>query len=274
MDDILQDLSPARLAVANEENLSSWIPIFSALKGARSDNRPGIKRVISDIPMPLLNSIMDARLSSEQVKPTIEYIIADARSRNVPALWWIGPSTRPLDLASQLKKSGFTVDEDGPGMAVDLNILNETMPILEGLSIQPAQDDMTWWAWCRTMARGFEIPPTKLEFVVDTWHDLLIQLNPATTQAYTAWLNGSPVATSLLQLGGGVAGIYAVATVPEARRKGIGAKVTLYPLLEARMRSYKIGVLQASEMGLNMYRSLGFQECCRITSYVWRPNQW
>jgi predicted acetyltransferase len=123
------------------------------------------------------------------------------------------------------------------------------------------------------MTRGFEVLPTRLEFAVNAWHELLMQLNPQTTQAYTAWLNGSPVATSLLQLGGGVAGIYAVATAPEARRKGIGAQVTLSPLMEARLRGYKIGVLQASEMGLNMYRSLGFQECCRITSYVWRPNQ-
>jgi ribosomal protein S18 acetylase RimI-like enzyme len=222
--------------------------------------------------MSLLNSIMDARLSAEQVQPTIEYIISDAKSRNVPVLWWIGPSTRSPDLASRLMEFGFTIDEDGPGMAADLQILNESQPSPEGLSIQPAQDDASWWAWSRTMAQGFEIPPGRIEFVVNTWHDLLSQVNPETTQAYTAWLNGSPVATSLLLLGGGVAGIYAVATVPEARQKGIGAQVTLFPLLQVRRRGYRVGVLQASEMGLSMYKSLGFQECCRITSYVWRPN--
>ncbi len=272
MVDILQDFSPASLAVANEENLASWIPVFGKMGGARVEERTGIKRAISDIPMSLLNSIMDTRLAPDQVQPTIEYVIGDAKSRNVPVLWWIGPSTRPADLASYLVKYGFTVDEDGPGMAADLENLNESLPKLAGLSVQQAQDDASWWAWSKTMAQGFEVPTGRIEFAVNTWHDLLGQLNPETTQAYTAWLNGNPVATSLLLLGGGVAGIYAVATIPEARRKGIGAQVTVYPLLQARLRGYKVGILQASDMGLSVYRSLGFQEYCRITSYVWRPT--
>ncbi len=273
MDEVLQDFSPARLAIANEDNLASWIPVFSKLKGGRLDDIPGMKRAISNIPLSLLNSIMDTRLTHEQVAPTIEYILADANSRNVPVLWWIGPSTRPADLALQLLSYGFTVDEDGPGMAADLDNLSESLPSPAGLSIQPALDDASWWAWSKTMAQGFEAPPERVEFAVNTWHDLISEVNPETTQAYIAWLDGSPVATSLLQLGGGVAGIYAVATIPGARRKGIGAQVTLYPLLQAHLKGFRIGVLQASEMGLSVYKSLGFQECCRITSYVWRPEK-
>jgi ribosomal protein S18 acetylase RimI-like enzyme len=272
MDAILQDFTTARLAVANEENLASWIPVFSRLKGSQVNDLPGVKRSISNIPMSLLNSIMDAQLAPEQVEPTIEFVIADARSRHVPILWWVGPSTSPADLAQQLVKHGFSIDEDGPGMAVDIEKLNENLPVPDGCSIQPAKDDDSWWAWSRTMARGFEVPADRVEFAVNSWHDLLSQVNPETTLGYTAWLKGSPVATSLLQLGGGVAGIYAVATIPEARRKGIGAQVTLYPLLQARLKGFKVGVLQASAMGLNVYRLLGFRECCRITSYIWRPK--
>ncbi len=272
MDIILQDFSPARLAVANEESLASWIPVFSKLEGSQVNNLSGVKRSISNIPMSLLNSIMDTQLAPEQVEPTIEYLIADAKARKVPILWWVGPSTRPSDLAEKLVSHGFSIDEDGPGMAVELSILNQNLPSPEGCSIQPAQDDASWWAWSRTMAQGFEAPAERFDFAVNTWHSLLSQVDPEITQAYIAWLNGKPVATSLLQLGGGVAGIYGVATIPEARRKGIGAQVTLYPLLQARANGYKIGVLQSSEMGLNMYRSLGFRQCCRITSYVWRPE--
>jgi GNAT superfamily N-acetyltransferase len=73
-------------------------------------------------------------------------------------------------------------------------------------------------------------------------------------------------------MAGGVAGIYAVATMPEVRRKGIGGWITLYPLLQARAVGYKVGVLKASEMGESVYRSLGFQDYCRITQYVWQPE--
>ena len=272
MDAILQDFSPTRLAVANEDNLASWIPVFSRLEGSQINHLPGIKRSISNIPLSLLNSIMDARLTPEQAESTIEYVVADSRSRNVPILWWVGPSTRPSDLAQRLVNHGFSIDEDGPGMAVDLDKLNEHLPVPDGCSIIPAQDDASWWAWSKTMAQGFEAPAERFEFAVNNWHHLISQVDPDITQVYTAWLNGKPVATSLLQLGGGVAGIYAVATIPEARRKGIGAQVTLYPLLQARAKGYKIGILQSSEMGLNVYRSLGFRQCCRITSYVWRSE--
>ena len=272
MDAILQDFSPARLTVANEENLASWIPVFNKLDGSQENNLPGVQRSISNIPMPLLNSIMEARLAPEQVQPTIDYVIADAKSRHVPVLWWVGPSTRPADLAERLVAYGFSIDEDGPGMAVNLDKLNESLPVAEGCSIQPALDDAAWWAWSRTLAKGFEVPAARVEFAVNSWHDLLRQVDSEKTIGYTAWLNGTPVATSLLQLGGGVAGIYGVATVPEARRNGIGAQVTLYPLLQAHARGYKVGVLQASEMGFSVYRSLGFQVCCRITSYIWRAQ--
>jgi ribosomal protein S18 acetylase RimI-like enzyme len=80
-------------------------------------------------------------------------------------------------------------------------------------------------------------------------------------------LNDRPVATSLLYLGEGVTGIYDVATLPDFRRQGIGEALTVVPLLQARTLGYRIGVLQASPMGLNLYRRLGFREYCTFQAY-------
>jgi GNAT superfamily N-acetyltransferase len=273
MSEILQDFSNASIVTAIEENLFSWIPVFGKIWESRVNDPPGVIRSISDIPVPLFNSIMDARLTPDNVDATIQSLLSDGTQRKVPLLWWVGPSTTPTDLASYLQKNGFAVDDDGPGMAVVLADLNESLPMPGGLSIQPVQDDDARREWCRTMAQGFEIPASKFELAVNSWHFLLSRMNPETTQAFIARLNGEAVATSMLQLGGGVAGIYAVATIPEARRQGIGFQVTSYALHQASSMGYTVGILQASEMGLPVYRSLGFREYCRITSYVWRPNK-
>jgi ribosomal protein S18 acetylase RimI-like enzyme len=81
---------------------------------------------------------------------------------------------------------------------------------------------------------------------------------------YLGYLNGRPVSTSTVFYGGGVAGIYCVSTLPEARGKGIGAAITLKPLQEARDMGYRVGVLQSSEMGFNVYKKLGFRHLCQI----------
>lgn len=272
MSEILMDRSETRLINAIEENLFAWLPVCARLEGARLGDTPGVRRSITNAPVSLFNSIMDARLTPENVEATIDLIQADAATRKIPIQWWVGPSTRPQDLVGRLLSHGFEPDDGGPGMAVELDRLNESLPYPMELSILPADDKPSIRAWCRALLEGFEIPEAKFEIVNTYWGDLLSRVDRAIMVPFVAWLDEKPVATSLLLLGAGVAGIYAVATIPEARRKGIGARVTLHPLKVARSRGYKVGILQASEMGLPVYRTLGFQEYCMITSYTWRSK--
>ncbi|HET6662409.1 MAG TPA: GNAT family N-acetyltransferase, partial [Rubrobacter sp.] len=89
---------------------------------------------------------------------------------------------------------------------------------------------------------------------------------------YIAYQDGVAVATSALLLHAGVAGIFAVATIPQARRRGLGTAVTQAPLLEARRRGYRVGTLQSSPMGFPVYGRLGFREVCHpIGLFLWRP---
>lgn len=87
---------------------------------------------------------------------------------------------------------------------------------------------------------------------------------------FTALQDGVPVATALLFLAAGVAGLYSVVTMPEARRQGLGGAVTLAALRDARSMGYRAGVLGSSEMGQGMYSRLGFVEYCKLGEYRWR----
>ena len=266
MPDILLDLSDERLSRAIEENLTAMIPILGKMGRTSTTEPPGVKRSIADVPFALFNSIVDARLAPEDVDRTIQFLIADSNARQVPLLWWIGPSTQPANLGGTLTRNGFRIVDNDPGMAVALENLNEDLRSPTGLSIELARDEDAWWEWSRTMALGFEFPPAAT-FAIDVWYKFLSLIDLDTVQPYLARLDGEAVATSLLFLGAGVAGIYSVATIPTARRKGVGALVTLHPLLQARARGFKAGVLEASEMGEGMYRALGFTKYCQICSY-------
>ena len=79
------------------------------------------------------------------------------------------------------------------------------------------------------------------------------------------------MATSASFFAAGVAGVYCVSTIVSARRRGIGAAITLAALREARDLGFTVGVLGSSEMGYPVYRKLGFEEYCRIGLYEWRP---
>jgi ribosomal protein S18 acetylase RimI-like enzyme len=172
-----------------------------------------------------------------------------------------------------LEKNGFTFDEKLPGMAVDLQLVNKSLPEPERFSIQLAQDNAARRQWSTVVELGFGATPPN-ETNVNAWCRILQLANPDTIQAYTGFLDNNPVAASLLFLAAGVAGVYCVATNPEARRKGIGALLTQYPLLQARSKGYRYGTLQASEMGRGVYRSLGFQEYCSISTYFWKSERY
>lgn len=272
MDKIQRDLSPTMLITAIEENLASLMSFVGVLGVLKTNDPPGVDKVVCSIPMPMFNSIMNTHIRDENVEEAIKFITIDAIKRNTPVLWWTGPSTQPKNLGEHLLEHGFKVDEDGPGMAVELSLLKEDIPKPQGMKIQAVDDDASLWIWCKTTMSGFEAPPDRLDFGATAWHDLISRVNSVDLLPYLAWFDEKPVATSLLAIGGGVAGIYAVATIPEARRKGIGAQVTLQPLLDARQRGYKVGILQSSQMGLGLYRALGFKEYCRIKSYIYRPQ--
>ena len=82
------------------------------------------------------------------------------------------------------------------------------------------------------------------------------------------YLDGLPVSAAAAIRSGSTVGIYSVATQERARRRGIGRAVT-WAAIEAGAAAWSgtIAVLQSSELGLTVYRSMGFEEIATYTAY-------
>lgn len=224
---------------------------------------------LSDVQFPLFNSVMRARVGSHQVDALIGARIESCRDRGVPMLWWTGPSTAPADLGSRLERRGFLL-EPAYGMAVRLDGGVGTARISRdsSVTIEEVCDRATLEEWSRVLCDAFGAPPPFGEAFGEL--ACAIGLGAASSfRHFMARQHGQAIATCSVFFGAGVAGIYDVSTLPERRRRGLGALITSAAMEQARQRGCEMAILHASALGRRMYRSLGFTDVCAIGQYVW-----
>jgi len=267
MSEFLKDFSAPALVTAIEANYWKFWAFFGRSPQVELHDDPEVMWLVSDIPHPGFNGVFRTQLAPGDIDARIGETLAHFKSRQLPMTWWISPSTRPANLGNHLGACGLTHTAE-PGMAVDLLALNEDVPQPSGLEIEHVRDVETLKKFSHAANIGFGMPDLVGNAIFDIEASLGFEPH-LPRHHYVGLLKGEPVATSTLLLGAGVAGIYTVATVPEARGQGIGSAMTLAPLREARAMGYRIGVLHSSQMGLNMYRWLGFKECCKVSFYSW-----
>lgn len=227
--------------------------------------------LITNMPDHFMNLVVCTELPAEGFDEIIETALTHFKSLNIRKLSWLAREGLPArEVKKHLEAHGLTFSESfSVEMAADLTTLNEDVKLPDDLRIITVDDGAMLKKWIHVASVGFGVP-RELESV---WYDFFeMAACDLPFRTYLALLNGEPVATSQLFTSAGVAGIYNVTCLPEARRQGIGAAITLAPLLAAREMTYRIGTLQASSMGYNVYRRLGFQDFGKLSVYLWEQN--
>ena len=234
MANILTDLSPSSLAVAIKANLYA---LFQSLPQATVHDSPPEIRWHTAVAHPWFNGVLCAQTPTEAAAQAIRDTLAYFQSRNVASFtWWLAPHLDPAAWSQQLLAHGFQYDDQTPGMAIDLAAL--PAPAQHPLVIQRVEDRHTLAAWVHTFSRGYEIPDSMTPGLLALMDSMGTNLP---YQHYLGALDGRPVAASTLFVGAGVAGIYNVATLAEARGQGLGSAMTLVPLYAARDMGYPCG---------------------------------
>jgi len=217
------------------------------------------------VPHPWFNGVLSLQPPTKEddafIRETIQYF----HKNDVGVFtWWVEPPMPAAEWEPPLIHHGFGFSDDTPGMAVDLHTLNESVQEVDGLEIRSVEDEESLRTWSHVFTNGYGLPENWEPMIHEGWLNLGLDLP---MRNYIGYLNGKPVSTSCLFLGGGVAGVYSVSTLSEARGKGIGAAITLKPLQDARAMGYRVGTLQSSDMGFNIYKKLGFRHLCQIENF-------
>lgn len=268
MEEIVQGLDDTHLIAAMDANFAEEMACFGRnLPGAelRDDHETLYFATPYDY-----NGVLRFQLQDqlpETVHKKIEDIQAYFRDRQSNIGWFVGPATQPAHLGDYLTAHDFIYRSTNIGMAIASKQIKAVTTLLPSLTIQEITDLELLQHW-RTIAEQCWDNPESAYIYHDAyqytgfgegrpWHH------------YLGWQHGQPVAIASLLLHAGVAGIYGVATLPEARRQGIGAAMTRHVLQEAFACGYRVAVLSPSQMGLNIYQHIGFTTMCSFTFYTW-----
>lgn len=268
MTEIVTDLSPNSLATAVKANLYAFFSTMRRSTAATVNDSPYGFNWQTNISHPWFNGMVSTQPPAADASQFVNEIVNYFQAHNVTSFtWWLAPHLEPTAWSQHLLAHGFQFNNSTPGMAIDLSVLPQIPQ--QPLTIQLVEDQHTLAEWTDIMARGFGMPAEMGTDFLTVFESLGTALP---IRCYLGYLNGKPVASSTLFLGAGVAGIYNVATLAEARGQGVGSAMTLAPLYEARDMGYRVGVLQSSDMGYGVYQRLGFQKLCQMDHFYWQAQ--
>jgi GNAT superfamily N-acetyltransferase len=242
---------------------------FTSLPGAELVDADGVFGVVTGIPISFFSGIANTRLPDDGAA-TLETAMAPFRARNAPFRWWITPETRPATLARKLPELGLRRAYDAVAMSADLTALRLSSALPEGLSVRRARGREEMRPATGILLDVFGRPRTEVEWWLDAWDGCGYDEGSKWTH-FLGFAGGRPIATTSVMISGDLAGIYHVATLAEARGRGIASALTAYALRYARDLGAVEALLQASEMAENVYRAVGFRDLCTVTAMDWRP---
>ncbi len=165
---------------------------------------------------------------------------------------------------SLFEKHGLRLSTSLPGMIADR--LLPAARALPRMEIQRVSSAATRDAFCEIGSVCFHVPISWFKEVFDSdavWKRFL---------GYVGYVEGQPVSTAAIVEGGGVTGVYNVATLPGHQRRGYGEAVMRHALADAR-RDCKAPhgeervILQSTPAGLKLYERMGFRTVARVAVY-------
>ncbi|HVL96280.1 MAG TPA: GNAT family N-acetyltransferase [Solirubrobacteraceae bacterium] len=214
------------------------------------------------------NAVLRTRVTGD-ADAVVARVIERYRERDVAFMWLEHPTARPDDLGLRLRAHGLEPVEFATGMSLELD---EWEPRPASPLVREVRDDDDLRAYAGLIMRYWEVPPDDRPLV----EDLNRYWSGGRTRGHrfiAVAEDGTTLGKGYLSLAGrpGVAAIFGMSVLPEARGRGIGAALTTAMLSRAREAGCGRAVLHSSEGAVSLYRRAGFVERCPLTVYATTP---
>ncbi len=177
-----------------------------------------------------------------------------ARERGF-SIWVRGGQEEDRDLVGAAEAAGFQLVYEMPEMTLGEKLSPSELPAGAELRQLTAVEQATdFWQVATTSYSSIGFPPEV--FAGYTNHTGLLAENVV---AFIAYLDGEPVSIAMTIVSHGVAGIYWVGSLEQARGKGLGRAVTVAATNAGFDLGADLASLQASPMGKPIYEALGYE---------------
>jgi ribosomal protein S18 acetylase RimI-like enzyme len=154
-----------------------------------------------------------------------------------------------------VRAHGFRVVVTRPGMVLDLHGYSAP-PTAPGVETRLVTDEAGRSAFIDVQCAVFEMEQQVAEGLMPS-----SDLRAGGVRLYLGFIDGRPAAAAIAYVAFGTLGIFGVATLPGARRRGLGRAVTAQALNDGKAVA-DLAWLQSSQVGLPLYDAMGFRAVC------------
>lgn len=253
------------LIQANEDNFLSYTRTYASIDQNHFLENDKVMLSLSKVDgvSMINNCVSKSHMDNAEVRETLSQFKAAGR----PVMWTIFPSTTPDNIETVLKKFGMVHLERNALMYFDMTGLDESQALPENIIIKEVDTINRVKEWARLNVIGFGLTDCIKTITINDHAGLFIDKS-IPGRHFIAYLNNIPVGASSVFMANGVAGIYNITTLPEARGRGIGEAVTRHAMLYGKKEGYVFATLQATENGLPMYEKIGFKSNHHMDFYI------
>jgi GNAT superfamily N-acetyltransferase len=249
----------AVLPAAMDNFLTFWRILAACYDGA-IEEEDGLVMIETGLPVPFFNPAAILEWPDNPIA-TVERVRRFAAQHGCPSMiaTWGEVASRFTPLARQI---GLVDDGATPEMIL---FRDHQQPTGEtrGLVIDVVTTSEQQRAFADVVAGTYGMPRE----LTNGFESPVLLAAPGMT-SYVGMIEGLPVATSMLLETDGVAGVHVVGTLPDYRRRGIGAVMTQRCVNDGWEHGCTVSALQSSSSGYPVYERMGYRHVADIQGWT------